>query len=68
MTALEHALDQIQRGAWVLTTRTADDGTVTYVAHRPPGWAGPGDAFEEITAPDTATLRARLAQRCRHGT
>ncbi len=56
------------RGARVLTTRTADDGTVTYAAHRPPGWSGPGDPFEEITAPDTATLRARLAQRCRHGT
>ncbi|MFV2195834.1 hypothetical protein [Nocardiopsis sp. LOL_012] len=63
--SLDRALGEVLEGRWVLTTRTADDGTVTYVAHRPPGWSDPGDAFEETTAPDTATLRARLAQRCR---
>jgi hypothetical protein len=50
-------------GRWLLTIRTEADGTLTYVAHRPVGWTGPGDPFEELTAPSRRALLAALACR-----
>lgn len=50
-------------GEWILTL---DEDGVTYLAHRPVGWAGPRP-HERITAPTRETLLWKIHQRNQSG-
>ncbi|WP_150249628.1 hypothetical protein [Nocardiopsis deserti] len=58
MTPLDHLLNDLIEGRWVLTLEGDE-----VVAYRTPGWTGPGDPHERIAAPSHEAMRAELMRR-----